>query len=93
MLYSGEYFADQQTFNDFRQDDYVTFDGNISIGHPTGKWRVSLIGVNLTDELFVQSSGPRPFLPPGTLGIPRGDDAVVSMNRGRQVFVQTSFRF
>ncbi|MFN3989187.1 MAG: TonB-dependent receptor [Erythrobacter sp.] len=96
MLYSGEYFADQQTFNDFRQDDYVTFDGNISIGHPTGKWRVSLIGVNLTDELFVQTSGPRPFLPPGGpggFGIPRGDDAVVSMNRGRQVFVQTSFRF
>jgi iron complex outermembrane receptor protein len=96
MLYSGEYFADQQTFNDFVQDDYVTFDANVSIGAPDGKWRVSLIGVNLTDELFVLSSGPRPFLPPGGaagFGIPRGDDAVVSMNRGRQLFIQTSFRF
>jgi iron complex outermembrane receptor protein len=96
MLYSGEYFADQQTFNDFVQDEYVTFDGNISIGHPDGKWRVSLIGVNLTDEIFVITSGPRPFLPPGGaggFGIPRGDDLQVSTNRGRQLFVQTTFRF
>jgi iron complex outermembrane receptor protein len=96
MLYSSSYFADQQSFNDFVQEGYVTFDANISIGHPDGKWRVSLIGTNLTDELFAISSGPRPFLPPGGaggFGIPRGDDAVVSTNRGRQLFVQTSFRF
>jgi iron complex outermembrane recepter protein len=95
-LYSGSYFADQQSFNDFVQGDYVTLDGNISIGRPDGRWRVSLIGVNLTEELFVVTSGPRPFLSPGGpggFGLPRGDDAVVSMNRGRQVFVQTSFRF
>ncbi|MGY6551687.1 MAG: TonB-dependent receptor [Erythrobacter sp.] len=95
-LYSGSYFADQQTFNDFVQDQYVTLDANVSIGHPDGKWRVSLIGVNLTDELFVVTSGPRPFLSPGGpggFGLPRGDDAVVSMNRGRQLFIQTSFRF
>jgi iron complex outermembrane receptor protein len=96
MLYSGSYFADQVAFNDFIQDDYVTFDANISVGHPDGKWRVSLIGTNLTDELFVVTSGGRPFLPPGGaggFGIPRGDDAVVSMNRGRQLFIQTSFKF
>ncbi len=96
MLYSSSYFADQVSFNDFIQDEYVTFDANISIGHPDGRWRVSLIGTNLTDETFVITSGARPFLSPGGaggFGLPRGDDAVVSMNRGRQVFVQTSFRF
>jgi len=96
MLYSGSYFADQQTFTDFVQDDYVTFDANISVGHPDGNWRVSLIGTNLTDETFVVTSGGRPFLPPGGpggFGIPRGDDLVVSMNRGRQLFVQTTFKF
>lgn len=96
MLYSSSYWADQQTFDDFIQESYVTFDANISVGHPDGKWRVSLIGANLTDETFVITSGGRPFLPPGGpggFGIPRGDDAVVSMNRGRQLFVQTSFRF
>lgn len=95
-LYSGKYFADQQSFNDFVQDDYVTLDGNIAIGAPDGRWKVSLIGVNLTDELFVVTSGPRPFLSPGGaagFGLPLGDDAVVSMNRGRQIFIQTSVRF
>jgi iron complex outermembrane receptor protein len=95
-MYSGKYFADQQSFDDFVQDDFVTLDGNISIGRPDGRWKVSLIGVNLTDELFVVTSGPRPFLSPGGpggFGVPRGDDKVVSMNRGRQVFVQTSFKF
>lgn len=96
MLYSDDYFADQQAFNDYVQDSYVTFDANVSVGHPDGKWRVSLIGTNLSNETFVVSSGGRPFLPPGGaagFGLPRGDDAVVSMNRGRQLFVQTSFRF
>lgn len=95
-LYSGEYFADQQSFNDFVQDDFVTLDGNIAIGRSDGRWKLSLIGVNMTEELFVVTSGPRPFLPPGGaggFGIPRGDDAVVLMNRGRRVFVQVSFRF
>jgi iron complex outermembrane receptor protein len=96
MLYSDKYWADQQTFNDYIQDSYVTFDANLSVGHPDGKWRVSLIGTNLTDKLYVVTSGGRPFLPPGGaggFGIPRGDDAVVSMNRGRQLFIQTSFKF
>jgi iron complex outermembrane recepter protein len=87
VLYSGKYFADQQTFDDFLQKEYATIDANVSIGHPDGKWRLSLIGVNLTEQLYVITSGGRPFLPVG------GDDQVVSMNRGRQVFVQTSFKF
>lgn len=96
MLYSDKYYADQQSFNDYIQDSYVTFDANVSVGHPDGKWRVSLIATDLTDKTYVISSGGRPFLPPGGAGgygIPLGDDAVVSMNRGRQVFLQTSFKF
>ena len=96
MLYSGSYFTNQEAFDDFIQPSYVTLDANISVGHPDGKWRVSLIGVNLTNELFAITSQGRPFLSPGGpagLGIPRGDDLAVTMNRGRQVFLQTSFRF
>jgi len=95
-LYSGSYYADQQTFNDYIQDSYVTLDANISVGAADGKWKVSLIGTNLTDELYVVTSGGRPFLPPGGasgFGLPRGDDSVVSMNRGRQIFLQTTVKF
>ncbi len=96
IVYSDEYFTNEDTANDFIQDSYVTFDARASIGHPDGKWKVSLVGVNLSDEIWVNTSGPRPFLSPGGpagFGLPLGDDEVVTQNRGRQIFVETSFRF
>jgi iron complex outermembrane receptor protein len=86
-IYSGSYFTNQTSFNDFVQGDYVSFDGAIAVGDPDGAWKLSLIGVNLTDNIRTISSGDRPFLPAG------GDDIIVSQNRGRQVFVEASFRF
>ncbi len=86
-LYSGSYFTNQTSFNDFVQGSYVSFDGAIAVGDPDGAWKLSLIGVNLTDKIRTISSGDRPFLPAG------GDDIIVSQNRGRQVFVEASFRF
>ena len=94
--YSDSYLTDEEDLGVFNQDDYVTFDATVSIGHPDGNWKVSLIGVNLTDEIWVNTSGGRPFLSPGGaagFGLPAGDDLVVTQNRGRQVFVETSFRF
>ena len=86
-FYSGSYFASNTTFNDFVQDDYITLDGSVSVGHPDGKWKLSLVGVNLTNEIWANTAGDRPFLPPG------GDDRVVTQNRGRQLFVEASFKF
>ena len=96
MAYSGDYFTNQEAFNDLIQEEYVTFDANLSIGRADGRWKVSLIGVNLTNEAFVLTSQGRPFLSPGGpagLGLPRGDDLALTMNRGRQLFIQTSFKF
>ncbi|MEQ8410530.1 MAG: TonB-dependent receptor [Erythrobacter sp.] len=87
MIYSGEYFTNEDTRNDFIQDDYVTFDASVSIGAADGTWKVSLIGVNLADEIWVNTSAPRPFLPA------TGDDLIFTQNRGRQVFLETRFRF
>ena len=87
LQYSGSYFTNEDSLTDLRQDSYVSIDGAISVGDPDGKWKLSLVGVNLTDELWVNTSGGRPFLPPG------GDDLVVTQNRGRQVFVEASFKF
>ncbi|SMQ69177.1 iron complex outermembrane recepter protein [Altererythrobacter xiamenensis] len=87
-VYSGSYFTNEDTLTDLKQDSYVSLDGRISIGHPDGDWKLSLIGVNLTDEIWINTSSGRPFLEPGV-----GDDLVLTQNRGRQIFVEASVRF
>ncbi len=92
--YNDSYFTNEDSINDIKQDSYVTLDGSISVGDPDGKWKLSLVGVNLTDEIWINTSGGRPFLAPAnSFGIPVGDDQVVTQNRGRQVFVEASFKF
>ncbi len=88
MQYSGSYFTNEDSANDYRQDSYVSIDGSISVGDPDGKWKLSLVGVNLTDKIWVNTSAGRPFLEPGV-----GDDEVWTQNRGRQVFVEAAFKF
>ena len=66
----------------------MSIDGSISVGDPDGKWKLSLVGVNLTDEIWINTSAGRPFLEPGV-----GDDEVWTQNRGRQVFVEAAFKF
>ena len=93
--YSGSYHTNNG-LTPFIQDSYVTFDGSISIGDTDGKWKLALVGVNLTDEIWVNTAGGRPFLSPGGaagFGLPLGDDLVVTQNRGRQVYVEASFKF
>jgi iron complex outermembrane receptor protein len=87
LAYNDGYITDEASFDDFVQPSFWTIDTNVAIGHPDGKWKLSLIANNLTDEIFVITSGGRPFLPPG------GDDLVLTQNRGRQVFAEVSFRF
>lgn len=93
--YNDGYITDEATLNDFVQPSFWTLDGSIAVADPDGAWKLSLIGVNLTDKVYVITSGGRPFLaPPGNLnGLPAGDDLVLTQNRGRQVFVEASFRF
>ena len=101
VAYSGKYFANNGFNNDFIQSAYATVDGTISIGAPGGKWKLALIATNITDKIFVNTAGPRPFLAGpngiGTRGspgfVPPGDDIVNTVNRGRQVFIQGSVRF
>ena len=85
--YNSGYITDEATLTDYVQPSFWLLDSNVSIGHPDGNWRLSLIATNLTDEIFVITSGGRPFLPA------TGDDLVLTQNRGRQVFAEISFRF
>ena len=87
VAYNDGYITDEATLTDYVQPSFWTIDSNVSIGHPDGNWKLSLIATNLTDEIFVITSGGRPFLPVG------GDDLILTQNRGRQVFAEISFRF
>ncbi len=86
-IFSDDYVTNEDTLNDFVQDSYITFDANISFGHADGKWKVALVGTNLSDEIWTNTSAGRPFLPAN------GDDLILTQNRGRQIFVETSFKF
>ncbi|MEL7447074.1 MAG: TonB-dependent receptor, partial [Pseudomonadota bacterium] len=86
-IYTDSYFTDEVTNNDFRQDSYVAFDATVSIGDQDGKWKLALVGTNLTDEIWVNTSGERPFRPA------TGDDLVLTQNRGRQVYVEATVNF
>lgn len=81
--YSDSYWTNA-TDSYYRQPSYVTLDGAISVGDPDGKWKVSLIGSNLTDEIWTNTNGGAPF---------SADDTIHTQNRGRQLFVETSFKF
>jgi len=72
--------------NNLVQDGFVTLDGTVSIGAADRGWTLSLIGRNLTDKQFINTSGPAPF-------VGGGDDQVVTLNRGRQVFIEAAFKF
>ncbi|MFN3863177.1 MAG: TonB-dependent receptor [Erythrobacter sp.] len=86
--YNDGYITDESTLNDYVQPSFWLLDANVAIGHPDGKWKLSLIAQNLTDEIFTITTGGRPFLQPGV-----GDDFVMTQNRGRQVFAEISFKF
>ena len=95
VAYTDEYFTNSTSpfafdpatnVGDLVQDSYVTIDASVSIGDPNGNWTLSLIGTNLTDEIFITTSAPAPF-GAGT------DDRLVTLNRGRQVFVEVGFKF
>jgi iron complex outermembrane receptor protein len=98
--FSSSYFTTTTSFTDLKQKAYATIDGGISIGHPDGNWKLSLVGINVTDKIYATTSGGRPFLAGTPLGVPGsptfvpvGDDLNVNYNRGRQIFVEASFRF
>ena len=72
---------------DLEQDSYTTVDLNISLYNPEQAWRIALIATNLTDEQFLTFAGPAPFRPA------TGDDQLVGVTRGRQIFLEAALNF
>ncbi|MFT7246138.1 MAG: iron complex outermembrane receptor protein [Candidatus Azotimanducaceae bacterium] len=69
------------------QDSYTQVDLNVSLYLPGEKWRVSLIARNLADEQYLTFAGPAPFRPA------TGDDQLVGLGRGRQIFAELAYNF
>jgi len=72
---------------DVQQDAYATLDVNVSLFSPSESWRLSLIGTNLTSKRYLTFAGPAPFRPPN------GDDQLVGLSRGKQIFLEAALRF
>jgi iron complex outermembrane receptor protein len=95
--YKSEYIvggASTDTFDavtnplgDLVQDSFTQVDLNVSLYMPGEKWRVSLIARNLTDEQYLTFAGPAPFRPA------TGDDQLVGIGRGRQIFAEVAYNF
>lgn len=69
-------------------DPYQSLDLRASLGAEDDRWSVSVIGSNVTDEIWNVTSGSRPFAAPGA-----PSDLSLRQNRGRQVFVKVGFRY
>ena len=94
MVYSGSYITNNARPTDFVQKSFATFDGRISVGERDDRWKIALVGINLTDKIVTQTSGDRPFLSGANpFGLPVGDDIILNQNRGRQVYVEASVKF
>ena len=97
--YRGKYFGNN-TAAAFVQEGFFTTDLSISIGDPEKGWRFSVIGTNLTDEIYSLGGGGRPFSDPGDSGpiellVPdtRPLDQLHFLNRGRTVVLEARYEF
>ena len=94
--FNDEYETQNEDPIGFMQDSFWLLNARLYIGAADGTWRASLMGNNLTDELYVTTSGGRPFadvsnntLLPGGVGF---SDTVLNYARGRQLFLQFEYR-
>ena len=88
MKFSSSYFSNEDGFDDTVQSAYVTLNLAASFGDIDGQWEVAVIGRNITDKRALTTTGGRPFLIADV-----GDDEVWSLTRGRQIFLEATFKY
>lgn len=94
--YTDAYETQNEDPIGFVQDGFWLVNARLFLGAADGGWRLSLLGNNLGDELYVVTSGGRPFadtsnntLLPGGVGL---SDTILNFGRGRQLFAQFELR-
>jgi hypothetical protein len=89
-LYSGKYFAADTLAPPTLQPAFWTFNANITLAGKDDRWKLALIGRNLTNKYYLLYAVDRTggTGTPGSIGEQRG---VVS--RGRQITLQATYNF
>lgn len=90
--YTDEYETQNEDPIGYVQDSFWLLNARAYVSAADGGWKLSVMGRNLNDELYVVTSGGRPFadvsnntLLPGAVGF---SDTILNYARGRQVFLE-----
>ena len=84
MNYSDEYFATADLDENTVQDSFTKVNASVVFGPLDGKWDVSLITRNLTDEETFSYANDVPLFP---------DSHFVGVESGRTIAVRGRYRF
>lgn len=92
--YSDEYLTNVDSAPHAANPSYTLFDAGIAVSSSDERWKLELIGKNLTEEYYWTRGTDAPFtgtaagVVPGILG-----DTVASVSRGREILLRASYRF
>ena len=101
-LYSGSFFGQLEDAPQVKQRQYVNLDASVYVGAEDGRWKLALIGRNLTEVYrarFVSQTPLTGVAPSINLAFPGGvnpgmlPDFSGNLNRGREIRMQFSFRY
>lgn len=95
VTYSDSFISDQEQEPRDRQDSYTKTNVSLSLNSVDGRWGLSLVGRNLSDDIIYHSTAGVVFAtggPSGTIDPARGDLAGYPL-RGREVFLTATYRW
>ncbi|WP_233355847.1 TonB-dependent receptor [Henriciella litoralis] len=95
LTYSSEYNYTDTLRPDSIQDAHTKFDATIALSTPDDRWRIALIGRNLTDELIATSANDVPFSGGVGTGTTTGlvSDLSAIVQNPKEIFLEVSTRF
>lgn len=95
MTYSDSYLTDASSKAAGRSPSYTLFDAAVHLSEETDRWRVSLIGRNLTNKFYWTRNSDNPFsgTDAGVIVGARLGDTVAPISRGREIMLNLSYKY